>query len=160
MMRLFITLVVFCSMLSGARAADIIAPTAYDWSGAYLGVLAGTGWGSTHPTFGIETATVNLNGVTGGVDAGYDWQSGAIVYGVMLDGSWAGLHGSEVGPNRPCIIAGLGCTANVNWLATGRARIGLASGRVLPYLTGGLAAGGGDERERQRAGRAAGPAGG
>ena len=138
------SLLAFIALASfSAKAADIISPANYNWTGAYVGVSAGGGWGSTHPTYGGgSTATVDMSGGIAGVDAGYDWQSNSIVYGVVFDGSWAGIKGSEVGPNTPCVISGIGCTASVDWLATGRARLGVSTGRLLPYVTGGLAMGG------------------
>lgn len=34
-------------MTGGAQAADIIEPTAHDWSGPYIGLQAGYGWGDS-----------------------------------------------------------------------------------------------------------------
>ena len=132
-----------------ASAADLIVESAYDWSGPYVGLQGGYGWGDTQPTFddGIasELGDVDYEGFVGGIEAGYNWQSGNLVLGVEADGSLSSIDGDFLellGDTRPCIIAGLGCTADVDWFATGRLRLGYAMDRVLPFVTGGLAVGG------------------
>jgi outer membrane immunogenic protein len=130
-------------------AADPVIDAAYDWTGPYIGLQGGYGWGDTEPTFDdgfvSESGDVDYEGFVGGIEAGYNWQSGNLVLGVEVDGSLSGIDGDflEVGgATRPCIIAGLGCTADVDWFATGRLRLGYAIDRVLPFVTGGLAVGG------------------
>ena len=126
-----------------AQAADIADTIASDWTGAYAGVDAGYGWGDTKPTFNaISTADVNYEGFVAGIDGGYNWQSGNLVFGLEGDASLSSIDGDEIGPNRPCIIAGIGCTADVNWFATGRVRMGFAVDRFMPFITGGVAVGG------------------
>lgn len=90
---------------------------------------------------------------TGGILAGYNWRLGRFVYGVESDVSSLhlslttggrasslnpGLNNGGVPPVP--VVATVGTTADMNWLATFRGRIGyLASPDLLVYGTGGLA---------------------
>lgn len=135
--------------LSGsALAADVVVDnSSYDWSGAYVGVQGGYAWGDTHPTFNaVSSADINVEGVIGGVEAGYNMQTGNVVLGFEADASLAGIDGTLVaGPNTPCILpvgSLSNCAADVDWLVTARARAGFAIDNVMPFITGGLAFGG------------------
>jgi outer membrane immunogenic protein len=85
---------------------------------------------------------------TGGIQAGYNWQTGAVVYGVEADfGSFA-LRGSRSrsgGYVDNAIGPGIGNTFTVtnsfstDWLLTARGRLGWAASNWLVYATGGLA---------------------
>lgn len=92
------------------------------------------------------------SGLTGGAEAGYNWQTGAAVYGVELDleslprasTQRAGvfpLAGVNLG--APFFPAGTtftgSTTVGVDWLFTARGRLGWAFDNVLVYGTGGLA---------------------
>jgi outer membrane immunogenic protein len=85
----------------------------------------------------------HLNGVIGGGQIGYNWQSGSTVFGFEAD-----LQGTgERGDTTICLTAG--CPAGgifgsasyrLPWLATVRGRIGVAvAPKWLLYVTGGLA---------------------
>lgn len=83
-------------------------------------------------------------GFAGGVQAGYNWQSGSFVYGVEAD--FDGLTNKSSGGfvtviPRAYTNAG-SASASISWLATARLRAGLAFDRTLVYATGGIAAGG------------------
>ncbi|MER9356770.1 MULTISPECIES: outer membrane protein [unclassified Mesorhizobium] len=148
MMRsLSIAIAGILTMLAGAAfAADPMAivpseSSAINWSGAYLGAVAGYGWNSDHYDFGPPGVDVDSDGFIGGLTAGYNWQRGQIVFGVEGDVSYANIHGSalEVPFVPPC--GNEGCTADVDWYGTGRVRVGYAFENFLPYLTGGFAVG-------------------
>lgn len=137
------------AFVSSASAADVTVDPGYDWTGPYFGLQGGYGWGDTKPTWSAggaqESGDVNYEGFVGGIEAGYNWQSGNLVFGLEVDGSLSDIDGDFldlVGPSRPCIIAGLGCTADVDWFATGRLRVGYAIDRLMPFITGGIAVGG------------------
>lgn len=81
---------------TAAQAADAVvyepvaeAPiaTAYDWSGAYVGVQAGYGWGKgRYISLGDnQSALPRPDGALGGLYAGYNHQSGQWVYGLEAD---------------------------------------------------------------------------
>jgi outer membrane immunogenic protein len=105
--------------------------------------------GPTVTAFGPLTAAgshrADLNGIIGGGQIGYNWQSGSTVFGLEAD-----LQGTrERGDTTICVTAGCpagGIFASASyklaWLATLRGRIGVAvAPKWLLYATGGLAVG-------------------
>ena len=68
--------------------------------------------------------------------AGYNWQTGALVFGIEGDIDWSNLRGSFASVACPA-----GCETRNNWLGTVRGRFGYAFDRFMPYVTGGLAVG-------------------
>jgi outer membrane immunogenic protein len=129
----------------GAQAADLsVAPLykappppdspAYDWSGFYLGVNGGGGWGDSRWQ-GI--GRTELSGGEFGGTAGYNWQLGRAVLGLEGDLDWARLTGTSVTPLCP----GGACSTSDTWLSTVRGRVGYSFDRFLPYVTGGVATG-------------------
>jgi outer membrane immunogenic protein len=138
-----------CLGAASAVAADIPAqmPTkapayvpvqSYNWSGWYLGINGGYGWGESRWTdnlAGITTGDFNVDGWHVGGTLGVNWQQGAWVFGLEGDGGWSDISGST--PTF-CVP---NCETRNNWLATFRGRVGYAFDRFLPYVTGGLAVG-------------------
>jgi outer membrane immunogenic protein len=135
--------------------APVVAPL-YNWTGPYIGIAGGYGWGhsdQTDPGIGT-TGTTGTTGtadgsysVSGGIlggTLGYNWQQGPLVFGVEGDYSWADINGSSnvCGPTPPSIPHP--CGTKLESLGTLRGRIGYAMGATgnwLPYVTGGLAVG-------------------
>jgi outer membrane immunogenic protein len=89
---------------------------------------------------------------TGGGLAGYNWRVDSFVYGIEADvsslhlsltdhGSGASLNPGLVNnPGAVPVVFTASATAQINWLATFRARVGyLVSADFLVYATGGLA---------------------
>jgi outer membrane immunogenic protein len=86
-----------------------------------------------------------------GVSAGYNWRVDRFVYGVEADvtslrfdlidhGSGASLNLGLTNPGGVPVVFTSGAAAEINWLATLRARAGyLVSPDILVYATGGLA---------------------
>lgn len=107
---------------------------AYNWTGFYFGANGGGGWG--HSFWSAQSTGIDLSGGLAGGTAGYNWQVGSAVFGLEGDIDWSGLDGTRT--SAPCPV---GCTISDSWLSTVRGRIGLAFDRVMPYITGGLAAG-------------------
>jgi outer membrane immunogenic protein len=131
-----------CAQLS-ARAADIPArypapyrapvyATIYNWTGFYLGINGGGGWGRSQWD-GIDKFNVS-GGLIGGT-IGYNWQINQIVVGAEGDIDWSGIKGTTN------VLCPPGCESRNSWLATARARLGYAVDRFLPYLTAGFAFG-------------------
>lgn len=112
--------------------APAYGPRAYNWSGFYLGINGGYGFGTSSWT---DTDKFKVNGGLVGGTAGYNWQVGQAVFGLEGDGDWSGIKGSTT---TGCP---LGCETRNNWLATARGRLGYAADRFMPYVTGGLAVG-------------------
>ena len=107
---------------------------AYNWTGFYFGANGGGGWG--HSWWNANTTGFPLSGGQAGGTAGYNWQTGNIVFGIEGDLDWSGFDGSATTPGCPA-----GCSTNDSWLSTVRGRIGYSFGRIMPYVTGGLALG-------------------
>ena len=98
----------------------------YNWSGFYAGVNAGYGMGTS--TWSALPTDIKPKGFLAGGTLGYNWQSGAIVYGVEGDFDWSGVKDS--------VACGAGtCETSNPWLATFRGRLGYAFDRWLPYVT-------------------------
>jgi outer membrane immunogenic protein len=151
-----------------ADAADIVvkappAPVAYSWAGPYIGGTLGYGWGTFDPrtsttvqpggefnpvgiaafnALGIQS--INDTGFNGGFEAGYNWEQGAVVFGVEADIESFQLSGTAT--TGPVAYTGGGgdtvsliSHADTNWLATVRGRLGIAGPSWLAYVTGGAA---------------------
>jgi outer membrane immunogenic protein len=119
-------------MSSTASAADIggydrapVRVTAYNWQGLYLGGNLGYQWGK------VTNSSVSPSGFMGGLQLGYNWQTGQIVYGLETDIGFSGADdtASSIKFTNP-------------WLGTLRGRGGFAFNNVLIYGTVGLAYGG------------------
>jgi outer membrane immunogenic protein len=108
---------------------------AFDWSGFYVGVNGGYGWGSSRYDFGAAGANrFNVNGGLAGGTIGYNYQFGQTVVGIEGDFDWANLNGSSA------CVAGI-CQTKVDWLSTVRGRLGYAIDRFMPFVTAGAAFG-------------------
>lgn len=117
------------------KAPPAAAPSpAYNWSGFYLGVNGGGGWG--HSYWQANATGIDLSGAQVGGTAGYNWQFGQAVFGLEGDVDWSNFKGTANSTLCP-----FGCTTSDTWLSTVRGRAGYAFGNVLPYITGGLAVG-------------------
>lgn len=107
---------------------------AYDWSGGY----AGLGLTYGRATHGYDAAPPNFPDGSGagiGALAGYNWQSGAMVYGVEGHIEGNRIRGSEAVP-------GAGDTrTDLSALGSLRVRFGVAADRTLFFATAGAAAG-------------------
>jgi outer membrane immunogenic protein len=133
-------------VVAAASAADIARPLpppptkapvlvpAYNWTGFYLGINGGYGFGRS--TWGGLPASFDVKGGVVGGQLGYNWQFGQFVYGVEGDGDWTDLRGTA--HRADC---NLECQTRNDFLATARGRLGIAADRWLPYVTGGLAVG-------------------
>jgi outer membrane immunogenic protein len=95
-----------------AAYVPVVAPV-YNWGGIYIGINGGYGFGSTQwqsPTAGVVgTGTFNTNGGLIGGTAGFNFQSGQVVFGIEGDWDWAGISGST--SNTTSTIGGCGAGA-------------------------------------------------
>jgi len=96
----------------------------YSWAGPYLGGNLGYAWGS------VDNNPSKPSGFAGGVQAGYNWQSGPIVFGVEGDIQASGADNTFA----PWKFSN-------PWFGTVRGRVGYAFNNILFYGTGGLAFG-------------------
>jgi len=136
-----------------ALAADLpppvmpVAPATYlpvappfSWTGIYIGINGGYGFGQSNWTAPPPTgSTGNFStggGLVGGtIGANYQWSQ--FVLGIEADGDWQNVNGS-VGCGTPGGFP-TSCQTQSDWLATVRGRAGYAWDRVLFYGTGGAA---------------------
>lgn len=141
---------------SAAWAADlpVKAPAAvtpayapYNWTGFYVGGNIGGGWGShrTIATLGGATlvdATAHPDGVVGGGQIGYNWQTGSWVFGLEADIQGSGQKGSWTQSFAVLGFPGTTTTSDkLDYFGTVRGRVGYAWDRQLVYFTGGWAYG-------------------
>jgi outer membrane immunogenic protein len=149
------------------KAPIVAAPVLYNWSGFYVGGNVGAAWqhasfdspligcniagcASGLPHIGFDPAIAAAGtgsntkvGFTGGGQLGVNWQVNSVVFGVEADIN--GLSGKPgLAATAPVSAPNTGnftlaTTANADWLATVRGRIGFAANRWLIYATGGAA---------------------
>jgi outer membrane immunogenic protein len=144
----------------------------FGWTGFYVGANVGYSWGRSSndwdffaPNLNIFAGTTTcipaggalcaagsdsnkLNGVIGGLQAGYNWQTGSLLVGIETDIQASGQEGDRifstgfpVNPTLPPALVEATYTQKLQWLGTARGRIGFATDRTLLYVTGGLAYG-------------------
>jgi outer membrane immunogenic protein len=122
------------------KGPPAIAPAPFSWSGFYVGINGGYGFGSSEWTGPISSDEFEVNGGLVGATLGYNIQTGNWVWGIEgdIDASW--MKGSDSNPGGGGICGGAaGCETKVPWLATVRGRVGYAWNRWMPYFTGGAA---------------------
>jgi outer membrane immunogenic protein len=159
--------VVAAGLLLGLSAVAVAAPKkkpppppplpAWSWTGFYVGGNLGYGWGSsnvnlafidsvTSLVLGTAAGTVNPNGVIGGGQIGYNWQSGNWVAGLEADIQGSGQRGSLtfICPAGICSASTVTTllTEKLEWFGTVRPRLGwTVTPTTMIYATGGLAFG-------------------
>ena len=142
--RIFAAIAGLLAAINVARAADLPAPAPasvpavpFTWSGLYIGLNAGYSGATLTETLSgavAGTASTNIPGFIGGVQLGVNYQISAVVLGFETD-----FDGST--QNKSVNVGALATnTAQIPWIATFRARAGLAFDRLLVYVTGGGAA--------------------
>jgi outer membrane immunogenic protein len=152
------TALTIAALGAGMQSASA-APATYNWSGFYMGLNAGGNWGTSSPStsltggsfFGAcpsaicsdfaakNNQSINTSGFTGGIQGGYNWQSGNLLAGIELDFDYFRnnstlFYAAGLQPNG-------GVTTNIktDWLFTARPRLGMVANNWLFYGTGGLA---------------------
>lgn len=158
-MKRLLVVAALLATTAGAQSADLgrRAPVytkapimqVYNWTGFYVGVNAGLGVGRDRTRVEIgaiptaEQSHLSPFGAIGGGQIGYNWQ----VNNDWLVGLEADIQASGQRDNHTCLVT---CTpgfftANLSqrldWFGTARARVGLVTGSVLSYVTGGVAYG-------------------
>jgi outer membrane immunogenic protein len=143
----------------------------FSWTGFYVGGNVGYGWGQSSNTLNAFAPTGagdticqssssafgalcvngsesnNLNGAIGGLQAGYNFQSGKLLAGVEADFQMSGQNGGG-SFTRNLLLAGPSTetqtgtdSERISWFGTVRGRLGITFDRWLVYSTGGLAYG-------------------
>ncbi len=150
--------------------APVSAPASVNnWTGWYAGLNAGGDWGTSNSSMSADpdvggffggcqlfSCDVNIedvaragqqrfrtSGFSGGVQGGYNWQSGNLLLGIETDFDYFRSTGS--GTNSVPLVSGspsrsiANISTSTDWLFTLRPRIGLVQNNWLFYATGGLA---------------------
>lgn len=120
------------------KAPVYSAPTYASWTGFYVGINGGYGFGRSvwDTVLGLSTGEFDVKGGLVGGTVGYNLQTGTWVWGLEgdIDASW--IKGSTT------TFCPLGCETKNSWLGTARGRLGYAGWNSwLPYITGGAAFG-------------------
>ncbi len=144
------TLAVVVASAGAAGAADLAvkapvykAPPVIlsDWSGFYIGINGGYGWGDTsgdaqfqNPE-GVAIGNAKPKGGLFGGQAGYNWQYGKVVTGVEIDYDGADIKSTDTFDQGDDFRK-----VKFNELATARARLGYSiMPDLLAYGTAGVA---------------------
>jgi outer membrane immunogenic protein len=133
--------------VDGDTTHDVVVP-----SGATFPII---GLSNNQPIFAFASPgvvpfpgisrDVRPKGPLGGFQAGYNFQSGQIVYGLEADISWTGqrdtfnFSGSRTGFSGEDYVYQESLRAELQYMGTVRGRLGYAFGPLLPYATGGFA---------------------
>jgi outer membrane immunogenic protein len=143
--------------------APVVAP-AFSWTGFYIGVNAGYGWGSNtmnlrpspdaisqafwNPAFlaGAVPGAYGLkpDGFIGGGQIGYNMQFGTWLLGVEADLQYSNIKDSIAVATAGIpgfVPASFTASQDLRWLGTARGRIGVTWDALLIYATGGAAFG-------------------
>jgi outer membrane immunogenic protein len=132
---------------NGAPAAPSYAPPPARFTGFYVGgqagVLAYTATRHDQDSYLEDNAVYTNTDIAGtvGAKAGWDWQWGRKVFGVVGDINWTNAEATNRHEPR---IANFDQhdTSKMNWFGTLRTRGGLVVNDALIYVTGGFAAAG------------------
>ena len=124
-------------------AADFSAPIdtpVLDWSGFYVGIVAGGGLMSETTTehgmsiYGGGATDSVFGGLVGGT-VGYNIQTGAAVFGLEAD-----LQTTSLATDKTFADTVTVNSSSWDWLATVRGRGGIAVDNAMAYVTAGVAA--------------------
>jgi outer membrane immunogenic protein len=122
-----------------------VATPGYNWTGMYLGVNGGYGWGSQDPlsliTDRFDRFSFDINGGLVGGTFGAQIQSGRVVLGLEGDIDWANIKGSTT--VSPALLGApqfnSSISTKITSVSTARMRVGYAADNVLFYGTAGVA---------------------
>ncbi|WP_341864168.1 outer membrane beta-barrel protein [Gymnodinialimonas sp. 57CJ19] len=134
--RIAVALGVAVATVSSVQAEDT------HWSGFYAGGVIGYGSGAVEQTdtFAALENTVDIDGVVGGLFAGYNEQNGSTVYGIEVDALISGIEGTLPARSGRTCYGGLpDCHQSIQGLYSARARLGVDMGDLLLFVTAGIA---------------------
>src|SRR6202040_533025 len=119
---------------------------AFSWTGVYLGIGGGAGWGNNEDTLNQDATLAAVGSQIrnpGSVpQVGGNWQIERAVLGIQADAHWADIEG-----HGSCFDAGALATAGISFackdkvssFGTVTGRVGAAVDRALIYAKGGWA---------------------
>jgi outer membrane immunogenic protein len=135
-----------------AQAGDLFAappaygrgPEIYDWTGLYIGINGGGGFGRAPWASGLDGSAGSVNVASGlfGGTLGYNAQTVAgLVISEEADIGFNHLNATIPGAAAPFACAPANCELTSQWLATARLRFGYAFDRIMSYVTAGASIG-------------------
>jgi outer membrane immunogenic protein len=159
MKRLFLSTAALALLSGGALAADLPAyepppvavasPVVYDWTGFYVGLFAGYGWGDVDVTDvdgyngggGAGDFSYDTNGFYAGAYGGFNMQWNWVVAGIEGEAAWLDLDDSAQFPPYVGVRLADDSRASIDtgFYGTITGRLGVALDRVLIYGKGGVA---------------------
>src|SRR5947209_4434645 len=94
-LTLFATSAMAADLAVRAPARYVAPVSVYNWTGFYVGIEGGGGWGVARQTdpLGFNTGYNVSGGLVGGT-LGYNWQINRLVLGLEADEAWANIRGS------------------------------------------------------------------
>jgi outer membrane immunogenic protein len=117
------------------KAPAMVTAPMFNWSGFYVGLHAGYGWGDkTWSAGGIGSVDFEVDGFLGGGQIGVDYQTGPLVWRAEADISATNIDG-----NRSIAGGLLSVRTEVDWMATATLGLGVTTGPALFYVKGGAA---------------------
>lgn len=131
--------------LRPALKAPVAAPPvlAWDWTGFYIGIHGGYGWGDADYNFrdalGFfnflpgDRASQEIEGGLVGGHLGYNMQFGSLVVGIEISGAATDIGSTIQSP----FFASDVWTHEVDWLVALTPRLGFSAGPALFYVKGG-----------------------
>ena len=155
----------FAAAAAAACATAAPAMAQQDWTGFYVGLNGGASWGDTKLNLQVgagngplavpptDVGAINQVGsdddnktsFTGGIQAGYNYQSGSWLFGLETDFGFfdisqrrTNVYASRVLISPPIAYA-LDQRVKTDWIWTLRPRLGYASDQWMGYITGGIA---------------------
>jgi opacity protein-like surface antigen len=129
----------------------------WSWTGYYLGINSGYSWGrsrteaifndSVAATAFATNSSFSIDGKVFGIQTGYNFQVGRWLFGMEADAQLTAQHANPafICPATICnpagpVVAAFDQSQKVEWLATLRARLGIAvTPHAITYVTGGAA---------------------
>ena len=159
----------FVGSPTAASAADMAAPhmttkasavPAYQWTGCYVGLNGGGGASGTNFHSTVDpgthlvpgddtevandgTGSANASNFLGGGQAGCNWQTGTLAFGLEGDFDYFRSSPNFYNDTNTLPSTGdsfvIGQSLTTDYLATVRPRIGVAADRNFAYITGGVA---------------------
>jgi outer membrane immunogenic protein len=141
-------------------------PPVWSWTGFYIGANGGYSTGNDDVTqtifvpgaitfFSPFPHTLAPKGGFGGIQGGFNWQTGPVVWGVEGDWQWGSqtsttvcggiCEGATMGGATEVLATSI--QQKVKWFGTARGRVGYANDGAMIYFTGGGAWMGIDETD-------------
>jgi outer membrane immunogenic protein len=142
-------------MPAAYKATPVARPACAQFGGWYVGANVGYGYlehNFNDRDFIASSIDADLprstrdtrSGVNGGLQAGYNYQSGCTLFGIEADWSWSDTNANSLnwdgdGPPGTAGVDSSTISSRMRWFGTLRGRSGVIVDNLLIYATGGLA---------------------